>query len=165
MGKVLTINPSMFLVLLNPQLPYAVSIKILIAYMWTCVEVLISNSLLTEQKLGYICCHCCSVTKSCLTICDPRICSMPGSTVLNYILQFAQFMPIERTDAEAPIFWLPEADSTLWKRSLCWERLKAKGKGGGRGWDVLIASWTQWAWTEQTARDSSGQWSLACYRS
>ena len=52
-------------------------------------------SLLTEQKLGYICCHCCSVTKSCLTICDPRSCSMPGSTVLNYLLEFAQFMPIE----------------------------------------------------------------------
>ena len=57
MGKVLTIYPSMLLVFMNPKLPYAVSIKILIAYMWTCVDFLISNSLLTEQKLGYICCH------------------------------------------------------------------------------------------------------------
>ena len=39
MGKVLTINPSMFLVLMNPQLPYAVSIKILIAYICS-IEIL-----------------------------------------------------------------------------------------------------------------------------
>ena len=44
MGKVLTISPSMLLVLMNPQSPYTVSIKILIAYMWTCIKVLISNS-------------------------------------------------------------------------------------------------------------------------
>ena len=28
------------------------------------------------------------------------------------------------------ILWL-----TCWKRPWCWERLKAKGEGGGRGWD------------------------------
>ena len=27
-----------------------------------------------------------------------------------------------------------------------WERLKAKGEGGGRGWDDWIASLTQWTW-------------------
>ena len=26
-------------------------------------------------------------------------------------------------------------ESTHWKRSWCWERLKAKGEGGNRGWD------------------------------
>ena len=33
---------------------------------------------------------CCSVTKSCLTLCDPMDCSTPGSTVLHYLLEFAQ---------------------------------------------------------------------------
>ena len=33
---------------------------------------------------------CCLVTKSCLTICDPADCSMPGSPVLHYLPEFAQ---------------------------------------------------------------------------
>ena len=35
---------------------------------------------------------------------------------------------------------------THWKRPWCWERLKAKREGGGRGWDGLMASLTQWTW-------------------
>ena len=31
----------------------------------------------------------------CLTLCDPRDCSMPGFSVLYYLLEFAQFMFIE----------------------------------------------------------------------
>ena len=33
---------------------------------------------------------CCSVAQSCLTVCDPMDCSMPGFPVLHYILEFAQ---------------------------------------------------------------------------
>ena len=33
---------------------------------------------------------CCSVAKSCLTLCDPMDCSMPGFPVLHYLLEFAQ---------------------------------------------------------------------------
>ena len=33
---------------------------------------------------------CCSVAKSCLTLCDPMDCSMPGSSVLQYLEEFAQ---------------------------------------------------------------------------
>ena len=33
---------------------------------------------------------CCSVTQSCLTLCDPMDCSMPGFHVLHYLLEFAQ---------------------------------------------------------------------------
>jgi len=43
---------------------------------------------------------------------------------------------IGRTDVEAetPILWPPDAKRlTHWKRSLCWERLKAGGKGNERG--------------------------------
>ena len=53
---------------------------------------------------------------------------------------------IERTDAEAPILWPPNAESTHWKRSWCWERLRAGGEGGDRGWDDWMVSWTQWTW-------------------
>ena len=35
---------------------------------------------------------------------------------------------------------------TLWKRSWCWERLKAGGEGDYRGWDGWMASPTQWTW-------------------
>ena len=43
---------------------------------------------------------------------------------------------------------------THWKRSWCWERLKAEGEGGNRGWDGWMASPTQctWIWA------SSGRW-------
>ena len=33
---------------------------------------------------------CCSVTKSCPTLCDPMNCSMPGFPVLHYLPEFAQ---------------------------------------------------------------------------
>ena len=33
---------------------------------------------------------CCSVTKLCLTVCDPRGCSLPGFPVLRHLLEFAQ---------------------------------------------------------------------------
>ena len=35
---------------------------------------------------------------------------------------------------------------THWKKSWCWERLKAGREGGDRGWDSWIASLTQWTW-------------------
>ena len=34
--------------------------------------------------------HCCSVPKSCPTLCDPMDCNIPGFTVLHYLLEFAQ---------------------------------------------------------------------------
>ena len=33
---------------------------------------------------------CCSVTKLCLTLCDPMDCSTPGFPVLHYLLEFTQ---------------------------------------------------------------------------
>ena len=67
-----------------------------------------------------------------------------------------------RTDvkAEAPILWplvwranSPGAKNQLW----CWERLKAKGEEGGRGWDGWIASLTQWTWIWAVVEDK-GAW-------
>jgi len=38
-------------------------------------------------------------------------------------------------EAEAPTLWPPDAQLTHLKRPWCWQRLKAKGEEGGRGWD------------------------------
>ena len=43
---------------------------------------------------------------------------------------------------------------THWKNPLCWERLKAKGEEGIRGWDGWMASLMQWTWTWA----NSGRW-------
>ena len=36
------------------------------------------------------CIYSCSVVKSCLTLCNPMDCSMPGFPVLSYLLEFAE---------------------------------------------------------------------------
>ena len=41
----------------------------------------------------------CSVTKLCSTLCDPVDCSMSGSSVLHYILEFAQIHVRRVSDA------------------------------------------------------------------
>ena len=56
---------------------------------------------------------------------------------------------IGRTDAEAetPILRPPDAKNWLiGKDPDAWERLKAGGEGGDRGWDGWMASPTQWTW-------------------
>ena len=57
---------------------------------------------------------------------------------------------IERSGAkvEAPILWPPHAKSQLWKRSWCWERLKARERDntGRDGWMTSPTQWT-WFWT------------------
>ena len=40
------------------------------------------------------CCYC-SVAKSCLTLCDPRDCSMLGSSILHYLPELLKFVSIE----------------------------------------------------------------------
>ena len=37
----------------------------------------------------------CSVSKSCLTLCDPKDCSTPSSSVLHYLSELAKFMSTE----------------------------------------------------------------------
>ena len=43
-----------------------------------------------KAKLVLVASHCYSVTTSCLTLCDPMDCSLPGFPVLHYLLELAQ---------------------------------------------------------------------------
>ena len=47
-------------------------------------------SILFPSFMFYVRFACCSVAKSCPTLCDPRGCSMSGSSVLHYLLELAQ---------------------------------------------------------------------------
>ena len=54
-------------------------------------------------------------------------------------------------------------EPTHWKRPWCWERLRARGKGGDRGWDgwmALLFQWT-WVWVNPVRLWRHGD--LACY--
>ena len=46
--------------------------------------------LFVMDDTSYPCC-CCSVTQSCLTLCDPMDCSMPGLSVPHHLPKIAQF--------------------------------------------------------------------------
>ena len=50
-----------------------------------------------------------------------------------------------------------ELQLSHWKRPWFWERLKAKGEGGRRGWDGWIASLSQWTWSWAKSGDSEEQ--------
>ena len=52
-------------------------------------------------------CCCCSVAKSCMTICGPMDCSIPGFPVLHYLPEFAQIRVHWVSDAIQPSHPLP----------------------------------------------------------
>ena len=79
--------------------------------------------------------------------------------ILESLLDSKEFKPVNskgnqpwiligRTGAkaEAPILCTLVQEQTHWNRSWCWERLRAGGEGGNRGWDGWMASPTQWTW-------------------
>ena len=48
------------------------------------------------------------------------------------------------------------------KRPWCWERLKARGEGGDRGWDGWKASLNQWTWVWVNSRRCWWKGGLVC---
>ena len=60
---------------------------------------------------------------------------------------------IGRTDAEAPILWPPVVKNGLIRKDLdIGKDWRQDGKGDGRGWDVWMASPTQWTWVWASSR-------------
>ena len=51
-----------------------------------------------DRQVLFPCC-CRSVAQSCLTVCDPMNCSMPGFSVLHHLQEFAQ----------TPVHWVSDA--------------------------------------------------------
>ena len=51
--------------------------------------VLFLNTMFSIMTKCCFCC-CCSVAKSCLTLCDPMDCSTPGFSVLHHVPKFVQ---------------------------------------------------------------------------
>ena len=49
----------------------------------------------------YICCYCCSATKSCPALCNPMDCSTPGLPVLHHLQSLLRFMSIDCDAAAA----------------------------------------------------------------
>ena len=72
---------------------------------------------------------------------------------------------IRRTvaEAETPILWSPDGEeSTHWKRSWCWERLKARGEGATEDKMVGWHHWFNGHEFEQSLGVTDGQESLVC---
>ena len=69
-------------------------------------------------------------------------------------------------EAEAPITlvtWCKEL--THWKRTWCWERLRAGGEEGDRRWDAWMSSLTQWisVWANSGGYWRTGKYGLLQY--
>ena len=60
-----------------------------------------------------------------------------------------------RIDAEYPLEATWCEKPTHWKRPWCWERLRAAGEGGRRGWDGWMALLTRWTWICANSRSCS----------
>ena len=65
---------------------------------------------------------------------------MPG-TPMETLCSALNFLP-----ALCPLWATYCEELAHWNRPYCWERLKAGGEGGHRGWDSWMASLTQWTW-------------------
>ena len=73
---------------------------------------------------------------------------------------FCQFYLSSRfpfLDMSSFIF-LKSLSESLW----CWERMKVEGEGDNRGWDVCMASPTQWTWVWVNSSVGDGQGGLEC---
>ena len=69
-----------------------------------------------------------------------------NQSILNSANQSWIFIGRTDVELETPILWPPDLKNWHWKRSWCWERLKAGGDGDNRGWDGWMASLTRWTW-------------------
>ena len=101
------------------------------------------KSVTEEKEPGVVTdCHCCyTVTKSCLTLCNPRDCSTPGSLVLHCLPEFAQ----------VHVHWVSDAiliiSSSAASSSSCLQSFPASGsfqmsqffKSGAKYWSFSFS--------------------------
>ena len=66
------------------------------------------------------------------------------------------------TETEAQTSWNWCEQMTHWKSPWSWERLKAEGEAGIRGWGGWTALAMQWTWTWTNSGDGEGQEGLEC---
>ena len=81
-SKVQTEFPSQWFLTMSPRLEEKCSSSI------TSINITKGQSNEGQSKLSLLC--CCSVAKSCSTLCDPMACSTPGFSLLHRLLGFAQ---------------------------------------------------------------------------
>ena len=72
-----------------PPLRWNILILIFCVYFWAPCVLWYSSNTFFFNLVASLCC-CCSLARSCLILCDPMDGSMPGSSVLHYLLEFAQ---------------------------------------------------------------------------
>ena len=71
------------------------------------------------------------LAKLCLTLCDPADYSTPGFPVFHCLHEFAQ----------THVHWVGDAIQISHPLSpWCWERLRAGGEGGNRGWESYMSN-------------------------
>ena len=76
--------------------------------------------------------------------------SIPKETNLEYSLEGLMLKLKLQYFGYASILWCKEL--TQWKRPWCWERLRAGGEEGNRGWDGCLALTIQWTWVWANSR-------------
>ena len=81
----------------------------------------------SASVLSMNCCSC-SVAQSCLTICDPMDCSMPGFPILHHLLELAQthihwigdaIQPSGPLSSPSPAFSLSQHQGLFYESALC----------------------------------------------
>ena len=88
--------------------------------------------------------------------------SHPYVTTMMKTLNFQSWIFVGRTAADSSNALAKVMQRTHWKRSWCWERLRARGEEGDRGWIVEWLHLLGGHEFEQTWSDSEWQQSLAC---
>ena len=83
------------------------------------VSSLLRDFIITVYWIFQMLFSCCSVTKLCLTLCDPMNCSMPDFSVHHYLLEFAQthsiesVMPFSHLILYLPLFLLASVSPSI----------------------------------------------------
>ena len=115
--------------------------------------------------LGY---HCCSVTKSCLTLCDPMNCSTLGFPVLQYLLEFTQvhvhwvgdaIQPSPPLPPSSPFIFSFSQHQQFWPSAL---HIRCQSIGALRLLEEFISSYPE-VWESITTYQSVRAWTVPLF--